>query len=387
MPNLFQQLLSGVSNVASRASDRMLPAPAGGLFDPKDIEAARRQGMLHLGLSLLGDTSGLGLGHALQQGVGQAQDAYSGSLNTTSTQGTALRQKQMLANRQAIMQKYAPAPGEDASAMMKKFPLMMGDLMRIGDTEGAKSLEGIVSRMAELQSQPNKLQTVQLGDRVVTFDPEKGIYKNADGTPTTDLTRHENPDEKMDHALSRALQQEQIQTQRVLREQAQAQTAGAAFMRQNKGLVDSEPMFQNWDAAYRDAKAGNPAAYKSAIVNFSSIADPKAQIRLGVLQFISKVDPSLVGQAQIALQRSKDGTFPQEILDKMNEHVKEIHRGAIKVYNTRREARVKANPMLDQYIDPVESIFPSSTEQMQTGSTAPSESRIGQFLNGFGGKK
>jgi hypothetical protein len=216
----------------------------------------------------------------------------------------------MLANRQAIMQKYAPAPGEDASAMMKKFPLMMGDLMRIGDTEGAKSLEGIVSRMAELQSQPNKLQTVQLGDRVVTFDPEKGIYKNADGTPTTDLTRHENPDEIKDHALSRALQQEQIQTQRVLREQAQAQTASAAFMRQNKGLVDSEPMFQNWDAAYRDAKSGNPAAYKSAIMNFAAIADPKAQIRLGVLQFISKIDPSLLGQAQIALQRSTNGTFP-----------------------------------------------------------------------------
>jgi hypothetical protein len=59
----------------------------------------------------------------------------------------------------------------------------------------------------------------------------------------------------------------------------------------------------------------------------------------------------------------------------MNQHVKEMHKGAIKVYQSRRDARVKANPMLDQYIDPVESIFPSSTEQMQTGSTAPSESR------------
>jgi hypothetical protein len=72
----------------------------------------------------------------------------------------------------------------------------------------------------------------------------------------------------------------------------------------------------------------------------------------------------------------------------MNEHVKEIHRGAIKVYQSRRDARVKANPMLDQYIDPVESIFPSSTEQMQNGAsgTAPSESRVSQFLKGFGAK-
>jgi hypothetical protein len=379
MPNLFQQLMSGVSNVAGRAEDRLMPAPASGLFDPKDIEAARRQGMLHLGLSLLGDTSGEGFGPALQKGVGEGQSAYSGALNSAASQ-------RMQANRQAIMQKYAPGPHEDAASMIKKMPLMYADLMRAGDYEGAKSLQGVVERMAELQSKPNQLQTVQLGDRVVTFDPTTGTYKDAEGKPTTDLTRHENPDEIMDHKLSRALQQEQIQTQRVLREQAQAQTASAAFMRQNKALVDSEPMFQNWDAAYRDAKAGNPAAYKSAIVNFSAIADPKAQIRLGVLQFISKVDPSLLGQAQIAMQRSANGTFPQAILDKMNEHVKEIHRGAIKVYQSRRDARVKANPMLDQYIDPVESVFPSSVNMSNQSTPAGSDSRVGQFLKGFGAK-
>lgn len=379
MPNLFTKLLSGASNVANRAEDAIMPAPVDGLFNKQDLASARQQGMLHLGLSLLGDTSGMGLGSALKQGVGEAQSAYQSSLLDNVSQNNALKQKQMLVQRAQIGQKYAPQPGDTAQDIMARYPAMYADYMKVGDLEAAKNVEGIVSSQIQ-KADSNRLQAVQAGDKIYTFDPKTGTY-------VAGPERHMTQDEIREKALDRQVKEEQIATQRALREQAQAQSGGQAFMRQNKAIIDSEPLFQNWDAAYRDAKAGNPAAYKSAIVNFAAIADPKAQIRLGVLQFVSKIDPSLVGQAQIAMQRSVDGTFPKDLLDKMNQHAQEIHKGTIKVYNSRRAARIKANPALESYIDPAESIFPSSVDMHGAPAAAGSGSRVDQFLKGFGAKK
>lgn len=373
MPNLFSKLASGVSNVANRAEDSIMPAPVDGLFNQQDLASARREGMLHLGLSLLGDTSGMGLGSALKQGVGEAQNAYKSSLLDNVTQNSALKQKKLLATRAQIGAKYAPQPGDTPKDIMARYPAMYMDYMRAGDLEAAKNVEGIVSSQIQ-KSDGNNLQTVQAGDRIYTFDPKTGTY-----VPGPE--RHLSADEIREKALGRAVQEEQIATSKLLREQAMSQAAGTAFMRQNKPLIDSEPLFQNWDAAYRDAKAGNPAAYKSALINFGAIADPKAQIRLGVLQFISKVDPSLIGQAKMFAAKNKDGTFPNYILDDMNKHAQEIHKGTIKVYNSRRAARLKANPSLENYIDPAEAIFPSASSLDQQASTGDS-SRVKQFLKG-----
>lgn len=378
MPNIFQKLLSGVSNVENRAEDAIMPAPVEGLFNKQDLASARQQGMLHLGLSLLGDTSGMGLGHALINGIDDAQNAYKGSLVDNVTQNSALKQKQLLVQRAQIGAKYAPKPGDSAKDIMSRYPAMYADYMKVGDLEAAKNVEGIVSSQIA-RGENDKLQAVQAGDRIYTFDPKTGTY-----VPGPE--RHMTQDELREKALDRQVKEEQIATSRALREQAMAQSGGQAFMRQNKAIIDSEPLFQNWDAAYRDAKAGNPAAYKSAIVNFAAIADPKAQIRLGVLNFISKVDPSLLGQAQIAIQKNADGTFPLPLLEKMNQHAQEIHKGTIKVYNSRRSARIKANPALEPYIDPAEAIFPSSTSMGEQAHPAGS-SRVQQFLNGFGVKK
>ena len=387
MPNLFQSLLSGVSNVASRAGDRLMPAPTPGLFNDQDLDAAKRSGLLHLGLSLLGDTSGMGLGPALKQGVNDAQSAYSGTLNDRFAQNATLRQQQILAARDAITKKYAPGPNEDAASMIKKFPLMYADLMRAGDMEGAKNLQGVVERMAELQSKPTPMQAIQLGDRVVTMNPETGKFYDAQGREVTDLTRHMNPDEIKEFNAKLDLMRAQAEQARALKEQTLNQGAGLAFMRQNKPLVDTEQLYQNWDAAYRDAKAGNPAAYKSALANFAAMTDPKVQLRLGTLNFVSKVDPSLVGQAQLAIQKAKDGTFPLRILEEMNRHAQEIHRGVLKTYTSRRDARLKANPGLEPYIDAPEDIFPSARDLNAT-ATSPTgnTSRVQQFLNGFRGK-
>lgn len=392
MPNLFQRLAAGASNVANRAEQGILPAPVDGLFSPEDLQQARQQGMLHLGLSLLGDTSGMGLGPALKQGVAEGQAAYGGALNDRAAQDAALRQKQILTNRDMITKKYAPGPNDDAASMIKKMPSMYADLMRAGDMEGAKNLQGIVERMAELQSQPEKLQTVQLGDRVVTFNPESGKYTDAEGRPVTDLTRHMNADEIAEYQARLAAAREQAAASRALREQAQNSNAGIAFTRQNQKLLDTEQLYGNWLGAYDSAKSADPAtrqaAYKSAIVNFSRIADPGQRSSIQMLRYLEQVQPSLVGRLKLTADKLANGEFPPEVLEALNRHVNEIHAQHVQEYEMKRAGRIKAQPQLESFIDPVETAFPLYTKQKLAPATAdtaaPGQSRVNRYFKGWG---
>lgn len=389
MPNFFQHLLSGASHVAQRAGENLMPAPADGLLSAEDLSRARQQGLLHLGMSLLGDTSGQGLGPALAHGIGDAQSAFSNTANDRMAQQAALKQKQMTALRQQVAQKYAPKPGESPTQMIERMPSMYMELMSAGDLDGAKQLQGVVEELAKRDSKtPPPAQAVQLGDRVVTFHPDTSKYTDAEGNVVTDLSRHQTKEEIADHALGRQLQEEQIAASRAAREQMRSMSSGSAFMHQKsiQDLVSTEQLYQNWDAAYHSARdSKNPAAYKSAIVNFARIADPGQRSSLGMLQYLEKVNPSLVGKFHLTAQKLEDGTFPPEVLDQMNAHVGEIHQGHIKLYESRRAARIKAMPGTEQYIDPVEAVFPSTTQVQQQTPAAGSGSRVDQFLKGFGG--
>jgi len=373
--SIMRSIVSGAGSLAGRAQDNLMPAPPGGLLSPEDLAAARRAGMLHLGMSLLGDTSGQGLGPALAQGLGAAQQGYQGAAANTMAMQAAAKQKQLLDQRQAIGQKYAPKPGETPN-----YAGMYADYMAAGDLDAARNVAQLVQEQMQAQArsrEANKLQAVQAGDAIYTFDPKTGTY-------TRGPERHMNADELLDKQIGRQLQREQIASMRVAREQQQGINAGNAFMRQNADLVKTEQLYQTWHAAYESAKAGNPAAYKSAIVNFAATADPKAQIRLGVLNFIEKVDPSVKGRSEIAFQKLANGQFPQRVLDEMNRHVEEIHRNTVKIYESRRSGRVKAHPQWDQYIPPTSEVFPSSQTMAQPSAPA-GESRVQQFLNGFKG--
>lgn len=378
--NILYSLLHGVGNAASSAVNGIMPDSAEGLISAEDLANARRQGLLHLGLSLLGDTSGNGLGPALAAGVDKAQGVFGNEIQSSIAEDAMRKQKNMLAQRQAIAAKYAPTATDTEDTMFKKFPAMYADFMRAGDLEAAHNVEGIVQRMIDKRSQGNK-QAVQAGDRIYTFDPLTGSY-----TPGPE--RHENADVIRDKALQRALTAEQIAATREQRMMSQAQTGATAFMRQNQDLLKTEQAYQQWKGALASARAGNPAAYKSAIVNFAGIADSKAQIRLGMLNYLGQIDPSVRGRADLALAKLESGQYPVRVLEDMDKHVTELHRNTVKLFDTRRAGRVKALPQLESYIPTTEEAFPSVTEMgaaPTTPTAAPTpptaaNSRVSDFL-------
>jgi hypothetical protein len=385
MNPFLQKLLSGASNVASRAGQGLMPAPAGGLFSDEDIAAARKQGLLHLGTSLLGDTSGMGLGPALAGGIQNAQQAYGQDLQGKSVQNEVVKQKQLLDARKQIMQQYAPGPTDNAQTMMQKFPLMYADLMRAGDMEGAKNVQGIVERMAEAAKSGNKLMPINLGDRTVLLNQETGKMTDAAGNPVTDTTHHQTADEIADHAANRREQEARMALMKVQQDMANGQKAQAAFANQNKDLRATEQLYGNWKGAYESAKSADPsvrqAAYKSAIVNFSRIADPGQRSSLGMLHYLEQVQPSLVSRFHVTAEKLTSGDFPPEVLDAMNKHVDELHKNHISLYEARRAGRVKAQPEFDQYLDKTEDIFPSSKT---IGQEQPAGSRVNKFFEGWG---
>jgi len=385
MANLYTKLAGAAGRLATGAENAIMPAPADGLFTPEDIASARREGLTRFGLSLLGDTSGLGLGHALEQGVGAADTAYKGAQQDTLNENALARQKQILANRAAIGQQFAPQPGDTPDVILKRLPLMYNAYLKSGDLEAAKNLEPIIQHMILKQS-TDKLQAVQLGDRVMTFDPQTGQY-----TPGPE--RHMNADELQQKEADRAVREEQIaasrearRTSELQRQMMMGQSAGLAFTRQNADLLKTEQAYGAWRGALESARTGNPAAYKSAMINFANVADPRSQIRMGVLQYLSQIDPSVKGRTDLALNKLLNGEYPARILDEMAQHVDDIHKNTVKLYESRRAGRVKANPLLDQFIAPTSEAFPQGSTLLAPATpvvptaTPKSNSRISQFL-------
>jgi len=377
--SILRTLTSGAGRAVSRAEENLMPAPPSGLLSPEDLAAARRAGMLHLGMSLLGDTSGNGLGPALAQGLGAAQQGYQGTAQNTLAMQAAMKQQQMLQQRTAIGQKYAPKAGETPN-----YAGMYADYMAAGDLDAAKNVAQLVQEQLHNRGD-DKLQAVQAGDRIYTFDPRTGVY-----TPGPE--RHMNADELADKRLGRQLQMEQIAAMRTAREAQQGQLAGNAFMSQNKDLLATEQLYGNWKGAYEDAKSANPAlrqaAYKSAIVNFSRIADPGTRSTLGMLHYLETVQPSLVSRFKLTAEKLANGDFPPAVLDAMNQHVVQLHRNHLKEYESKRASRVKAHPSWESYIPPTNDVFPLGSkmdEETTTSTPAAGVSRVQQFLNGFKG--
>lgn len=390
MPNLFSRLAGGASNIAQRAGENLMPAPADGLLSAEDLQRARQQGLLHLGMSLLGDISGQGLGPALAQGLGSAQTAYQGTASDRMAQAAALKQKNILALRQQVSQKYAPQQGDTPTQMIERMPAMYMELMQAGDTEGAKQLQGVIEELAKRDSKPPQqmYQTVPLGDRNATFNTTTGQYTDAAGNPTTDLSRHQTREEIEDHALGRRLQEEQIAASRAARQQMMGMSAGNSFRQQNKDVLPTEMLYGNWEGAYNSSKSASPAdreaAYKSAVVNYSRLVDPGQRSSLGMLHYLEQVSPSLVGRLHLTADKFANGKFPSEVLEAMNHHAKEIHRHHIKLYDDRRVGRLKAKPEWEQFLDPTDVAFPSS-KTIDQDSDAPADgSRVNRFFQGWG---
>jgi hypothetical protein len=108
-----------------------------------------------------------------------------------------------------------------------------------------------------------------------------------------------------------------------------------------------------------EAKHANPAAYKGLISQMAPLVDPGVSLRLGMLQFINKLDPSLVGEAKTAYQRMVNGSYPQDQLDNLDKLVTRLHNTEAAYYDGLHEDVLRGSPGAAIYMRPTDLMYGS----------------------------
>lgn len=145
------------------------------------------------------------------------------------------------------------------------------------------------------------------------------------------------------------------------------------FQTMNKPLLDSVQPYSQAKNAFAEARAGNPAALKSALLAYASVADPKAQLRQGVMNYVTQVDPSFKGTFEMALDRMTKGQLPPRIISDMEQMVDRLHQTNASLYDQRRKAYVGKVPISDAYIPDTETMFnvPGVSSPASGGAASP----------------
>lgn len=344
-----------------RMKDRLLPMPQGfdGLLSPDQVSQARGKGLLDLGVSLLGDSGTVvggpapTLGQALAHGI-QAAQAGTQQSAQQAVQGGLLqddldREHQIRTARQRISQAFPQMPNETREQTENRLSHMYAAYVQTGDTQSAAALDGVMKSIYAREP-ATKFQAVQAGDAVYTFDPSSGRYVKG---PDRGM-----PEDQKQIRLQQ-LEQERLRTEslRDERDRSRAQSQARAFSTQTQNLADTAQPYQLAKNAFAEARSGNPAALKTAIIGFAGVADPKAQLRQGIINMVGQVDPSIKGNFDLALARLTSGTLPTRVLDNMEQLVDRIHSGNAGLYEQRRAAEVKRHPELDGWLPATSDIF------------------------------
>lgn len=154
--------------------------------------------------------------------------------------------------------------------------------------------------------------------------------------------------------------------------------ASRQFNMQNKALVAGIDGYSQAKDAFAEAKRGNPAALKSALLSYAAVADPKAQLRQGVMNYVTKVDPSFKGTFEMALDQAASGKLPAHVIANMEQMVDRLHQSKRGMYEQRRHEYVGKVPASETYIPSTETLFDTP------GQAAPSAQAPGTFT--YGGK-
>lgn len=231
-----------------------------------------------------------------------------------------------------------------------------------GATEGATP--GLVSR--EQQMGPIKATNAGLAaeaENPAMVERAQGV---AEATLPTELTK----------VRARA----QASTDEFLNRERAGPQAAKLFMSQpaNVQLVNGVNAYAQVKTAIQEARQGNPAALKSALISFASVADPKAQLRQGVMHEVTQVDPSVAGRFDLAVDRLASGKLPPRILDDMEKMVDAVHRTNAAMYEQRRQAFLSRQPMAEEWVPTTEEQF-NVPGVMPSGNAGTGTDQFGPF--------
>lgn len=185
--------MSRVGGLLARAGDKLgqvrdsaMAAPKGaeGLFSADDLGSARRDGLMQLGLSLLGDSGwheqgeGPTLGQSLGRGLQAMQGGFRGALGETMQNREMARgqeeQERMRTSRARLAEIAAPRPGETEQQRFERMKDMHAHAVASGDIETANAIAGGLGSYKPEPARPNILQEIDAGDRLIVRDPLTG---------------------------------------------------------------------------------------------------------------------------------------------------------------------------------------------------------------------
>lgn len=133
-----------------------------------------------------------------------------------------------------------------------------------------------------------------------------------------------------------------------------------------------------------EAKHANPTAYKGLITQMAPLVDPGVQMRLGTLQFINKLDPSLLGQARTVYQRLVDGSYPQDQLANLEKLVDRLHNVEARYYDSLREDTLRGSPGAAIHIKPTDLIYGSGWRPTDDSTLPNRKQSDAEFFKSLG---
>jgi hypothetical protein len=131
--------------------------------------------------------------------------------------------------------------------------------------------------------------------------------------------------------------------------------------------------YGGFKATLAEARNANPSAYKALISQMAPTLDPGVTLRLGMLQFINKLDPSLLGEMKTTYQRMVNGSYPKDQLDNVEKIVDRITRAHAAYYESLRSDLLKGTPGAAVHVRPTSVLYPGVdfSGTTPTGGAAP----------------
>jgi hypothetical protein len=310
-----------------------------GLLDDRQANIARRQGLLNAGISVLEasapSATPKSFAGILAAGLRGGQAGYENSTKEQIGHQQVADQLRVQAARRSVMQQFAPVGGENPTQRLDRLSQAAQALLAQGDIEGAGQISKLLSAMHE---QSLKYQFLQ--------GPEGALDV---GDPSTGLIKHlRDPSMPADLQALRlenlALQRERLTQTGASHEDQMNLRWTQNFESHNSDIIKSAFSINRARAIFDAAAAGNPAATKSALLNYVRVSDANPQMRQGIFNVLSNIDASWKGKSLRYIAQVWDGTLPPEQLQNLRDVVNRVEKADRARYTSQYNSFLKTHP-------------------------------------------
>ena len=334
-------------------------APSGltGLLSPDDIQAAKKNAMTHLGLSLLANSEGApgkpapNVASAIGQAGLGAQEQYGQNVQgAVAGQQQALQAnwaKHLMALRQQVAQQFPQAPGETPQQQLMRIEQMAAAYAQGGDTETSAKLTQLAESIRKMAGTPELSNN---GQRRLLVNPITGEQKDLGPmglTPNDILT-----DQRARQAHQDAIKQQELEFQ-ALQGYRGIQTGESLSKNFDKTVAaeaKTADTMRTVQANLDAARAGDPVASKNLLISLNALADPRAQIRQGVINLMLNPNQSIQMKLSQAYSLAAQGKLPPQLLDQIAALVQQHAQAARSSYDRKYQAMTKRYPQAaDQF--------------------------------------